>query len=159
MQRQAVFSDCGKFRYLHITEWDASKPKLVFGLLNPSTASAEAEDPTSNKTNGFAERLGYGGRVIFNAYAYKATDPKDLKRAGYPVGPENDRYILEAAAMGDGIVICGWGSNARGLSRPTAVLKLLRENGYKPMALRLSPDGTPWHPLYLPYTCTPMACP
>lgn len=158
--KRAVFSICGTFRYLLAETWDNSLPVLTWCLLNPSVAGREGadgelqDDPTWRKGRGFSERLGYGGQVFVNPWAYVATDFADLKRAGYPVGPENDASILEACAMGDGKVVCAWGRNAKGLSRPVEVLSMIRAAGYQPMTLALTKDGLPGHPLMLPYTCT-----
>lgn len=155
MRRDAIFSACGMFRHLLIRQWDESLPMQVFGLLNPSKASADVDDPTSRKCVGFARELDYGGMVIFNAYDYCATYPKDLKKAGYPNSPDADSYILKACAMGDGTVVCGWGANARRLSRPQEVIKLIVSAGYKPMVFRVLADGVPEHPLMLPYVLKP----
>jgi len=157
--KRVVFSPCGKFRSLMLEVWDASLPILSWCLCNPSVAGAETpageigEDPTWKKGRGFSTRLGYGGQVFTNPWDYVATDFADLKRAGYPVSPSNDAYILEACAMGDGKVVVAWGRNAKGLSRPGEVLALIRKAGYQPMALAVTKDGLPGHPLMLPYTC------
>lgn len=52
-------------------------------------------------------------------------------------------------------MICAWGAEARGMSRPSEVLSLLRKLGVKPHALARTKDGIPRHPLYLPYTSVP----
>ena len=41
----------------------------------------------------FARSLGYGALEVVNLYAYVATDPAELRQAGYPVGRYNDRNI------------------------------------------------------------------
>lgn len=161
MMQSAQFTPCGQFRQQLLRVWDDTKPVLPFGLLNPSVAGqrladgTEKEDPTSRKCIGFAQRMGYGGMVIFNLFDYCATKPAVLKSAQYPRSYDADDWILRAAAMGHGTVICGWGANARGLSRPVEVLRMLFRAGYAPKALRLLADNTPEHPLMLPYSCTP----
>jgi hypothetical protein len=154
-----LFSECGAFRYTLTRIWDPSRAILPWCLCNPSTAGAELDDPTSRKGRGFSERLGYGGMVFVNPWAYCATEFADLRKAGFQVGPENDRYILSACAMGDGKVICGWGAHGRGLERPRKVLAMIRDAGFTPMALRLTHDGLPMHPLMLPYNCRPFELP
>lgn len=156
----AVFSDCGKFRHILRACWDSSLPALGFCCLNPSTAGrpgrfgrATEGDPSVRKMAGFSERLGYGALVLVNLFDYIATDPKDLKAAGYPRSEDRDHWIRKMAQECDGNVVCAWGANARNLSRPVDVLDMLRSMGVKPKALRLSADGTPWHPLMLPYSC------
>lgn len=49
LKMDAVFSQCGKYRYLLKREWDASLPKVLYIMLNPSTASHETEDQTSKQ--------------------------------------------------------------------------------------------------------------
>lgn len=162
MNKWARISDCGKFRYTLGRHWGVG-PGLVFVMLNPSTADADIDDPTIRKCMGFARRLEcsegifYGGIVVVNLFAYRATDPADLKRALYPVGPDNDHWILESILssrpFGENIV-CAWGRNAAGHPRTQMVIDTIRKAGMKPMALRLSADGTPHHPLMLPYSCS-----
>ena len=84
-----------------------------------------------------------------NLYAYRATDPGDLRDAGYPVGPENDRHI-EAAARQCERVVLAWGVHVKGLARPAEVLRLLRDVGVVPYCLRVTGSGHPEHPLRLP---------
>lgn len=158
----AVISACGRFRYQLTRGWHGgSRANLGFVMLNPSTADAENNDPTIRKCIGFAQNLGYCGIVVTNLYAYRATDPADLRRAGYPVGDDNDYYIEHAAKrMSVETMVCAWGAGARGLARPAEVLALLRRLGVTPHALALTKDGVPRHPLYLPYASapTPLQC-
>lgn len=154
MKRSAVISECGAFRYLLARNWtDQRESVLLFVMLNPSTADSDIDDPTIRKCIGFAQRLGYGGIEVVNLYAYRATDPKALKVAGYPVGPDNDRYTM-AAIRGATNVVLAWGANARGMIMPDIVLRMVRGAGVTPLALRRLADGVPEHPLMLPYTCT-----
>lgn len=154
---EAVFSACGLFRYLLWDVWDDSKPILTWCLHNPSVAGQDdgkggiRPDPTWTKGRGFSERLGYGGQVFCNPYAFVSTKPAGLKKAGYPVGPENDARILEACRMGDGKVVCAWGALGRGLPRHQVVLDIIRGAGFKTMAIGFTTDGLPRHPLMLAY--------
>ncbi len=154
----AIISACQRYRYRRWRRWDNLLPVLVFIMLNPITANCEDDDPTIRKCIGFAKKLGYGGIEVVNLYAFRATDPADLRRAGYPIGPENDGHIkavVESHATGlRENVLCAWGANARGLSRPDEVLAMLEEWSVQPLALKLSMDGTPHHPLMLPYKHT-----
>ncbi len=160
IQRSAALSECGAFRY-HLTRtWDTTRGPLVFIMLNPSTADAEADDPTIRKCIGFGKRLGFGGIEVFNLFAFRATKPHDLRNAGYQVGPDNDQIIAERLCVlglfARGYVICAWGANARGLNRPETVRCNLGLAGVRLRALRLLADGTPEHPLMLPYDCEPV---
>lgn len=155
---QAIFSDCGRFRYLFWDVWDANLPMLAWLLFNPSRAGAIAAsgkmqtDPTWTKGVGFSRRHGYGGQVFANLYAYVSTDPVGLQAAGYPVGAGNDEYILRACEMGGGQAVCAWGALGRGLARPVEVLALLRANRVQTFALGITADRLPRHPLRLSYS-------
>jgi hypothetical protein len=156
MEKGAIFSTCEQYRYRLWRHWGLGAPRAraVFIMLNPSTADAEEDDPTIRKCIGFAERMGYAGIDVVNLYAYRATKPAELKRVGWPKGPDNDRHILEACRNNiDREAICAWGTNARGNSRPMDVLDLIRAAGITPMALKVT-NGVPHHPLMLPYTCS-----
>jgi len=147
----ATFSACGRFRYRLSRTWRPGPP-LLFVMLNPSTADAREDDPTLRRCLGFAQRAGFGALEVVNLFAYRATDPRDLRAAGYPVGPRNDEHI--AAAVRDSAAVClAWGSNATRLARAAEVLVLLRELRARPQCLRLTRGGCPQHPLRLPADC------
>lgn len=153
----AVFSPCGRFRYLLRWVWNQKLPVLPWVLYNPSRAgSVDAngkvqDDHSARKGRGFCERLGYGGFVWANCFAFVSTESAGLRAAGYPVGPENDDYILKACREGAGDVVVAWGALATGLSRPIEVLDLIRGAGYRTMSLGRTVGGLPCHPLRLSY--------
>ncbi len=149
--KHAVISACGKFRYRLWRKWGEGSP-LLFVMLNPSTADADVDDPTIRRCIRFAQAHGFGELEVVNLYAYRATDPRDLRRAGYPVGPENDDHIA-AAARESAAVCLAWGANVAGLERPKIVLPKLRRLGVKLQCLRITRSGYPQHPLMLPSSC------
>ncbi len=151
----AVLSPCGRFRYRLARTWGPGE-RMAFVMLNPSTADATTDDPTIRKCIGFARRNGFDGIEVVNLFAFRATDPADLRRAGYQVGAYNDSHIIEAAHAA-GAVVVAWGAQAGELERPGQVLAMLHAVGVEPLALRISAKGHPWHPLMLPYSCTPFA--
>jgi hypothetical protein len=65
-----------------------------------------------------------------------------------PVGPENDRYIIEVAKSCDKVIL-GWGNHGSLFGRDVAVVKLLQGAGITPYALGLTKSNAPKHPLYL----------
>jgi len=147
----ATFSACGRFRYRLGRTWGPGPP-LLFVMLNPSTADAREDDPTLRRCIGFAQRAGFGALEVVNLFAYRATDPRELRAAGYPVGPRNDEHIV--AAVHDSAAVClAWGTNATRLARVAEVLGLLRGLRASPRCLRLTRDGCPRHPLRLPSAC------
>ena len=150
----AVFSECQQYRYQLREIWDASKPLVLWVLMNPSVACTDHADPTLRKTGTFARAWGYGGQLVGNVHAYRATDKRRLLAVADPVGPTNDRLILEMAAEVTTIVLA-YGQPPKALrARGAAVVALLRDHPGL-CHLRLSQDGTPVHPLYLPSTLRP----
>lgn len=158
MNKDAIISACGKYRYLLQRSWNPYLQAVCFVMLNPSTADANVDDPTIRRCLGFAKTLGFGQLEVVNLFAWRATDPTELKRTDDPIGSENDEQLLSAAKVCN-MTICAWGTNGTYRQRDKAVLKLLRENGVRPHSLRLSKHGHPAHPLYLPGNLQPMVMP
>jgi hypothetical protein len=100
--KKAVFKD--KYRYFLSREWDKNKPKLLYIMLNPSTADDIDEDKSITQCFYFAYIFGYGSFEVVNLYSYKSTDPSILKRIHDPIGCDTNKYILNAASKADKIV-------------------------------------------------------
>jgi hypothetical protein len=145
----ATFSPDRAYRYALTRQWDSTVPPAVFVMLNPSTADAASTDPTVTRCAGFARRENYGGLVIVNLFALRATDPRELRGHPDPVGPGNDWFIREHCAPGR-MVIAAWGTHGRLLGRDRAVLALLREARAAALCFGVTAGGMPRHPLYLP---------
>ena len=106
----AIYSDCEKYRYALTRTWDAEGGKVLFVMLNPSTATEVQNDPTVERCERRAHALGFGAFRVCNIFAYRATDPRDMRTQDDPNGPDNDAAILEAADWADAIV-CAWGTH------------------------------------------------
>lgn len=143
----AHFSPDRKWRYRLERRWGEGK-RCGFILLNPSTADESNDDPTIRRCIDFAKRWGFGGLVLCNIFAVRSTDPAALYGHADPVGPENDAY-LERPTEEVGVIVCGWGVHGAYRERGAAVLDLLREKTAMAVALKLTADGHPGHPLYL----------
>jgi hypothetical protein len=65
-------------------------------MLNPSTATEVQNDPTVERCERRARALGFGAFRVLNIFAWRATDPRDMRAAADPVGPENDAAILDS---------------------------------------------------------------
>jgi hypothetical protein len=148
MDRCAELSPCGRYRYRLSRTW-SDRPPVTFVMLNPSTADATSDDPTIRRCTGYAQNWGYGGLIVVNLYALRATDPDELWRVEDPIGPVNDDHLREAFGVG-GPIVAAWGCHGRP-SRIDTVLS------YAPTltALALTKSGQPGHPLYLPAAATP----
>jgi len=147
----AVYSDCECYRYRLTRVWSEGG---LFVMLNPSTATELQNDPTVERCERRARALGFGGFAVANIFAFRATDPQVMRAAADPVGPENDRAILELAGAAARI-ICGWGSHGAHLGRGAEVERLLRRAGHGLHHLGLNQGGQPRHPLYIGYDRQP----
>lgn len=150
----AAFSPCRRWRTLLWRRWDEAKPAANFLMLNPSTADERVLDPSCTRARDFAERWGFGGLIVTNLFAWRATKPQRLKAAREPVGRGNDRAILRAARKA-AVVICAWGNHGAHRGRAEKVVAMLREAGVALHVLRLNAGGEPAHPLYLPGALRP----
>ena len=150
----AVFSECQQYRYQLWEIWDTGRPLILWLLMNPSVACTDYSDPTLRKTGKFSRSWGYGGQLVGNVHAYRATDKNRLLEVADPVGPENDQMILEMAVQAKTVVLA-YGQPPMALRpRGEEVVALLSQHqGLS--HLRLSKDGTPIHPLYLPESLAP----
>lgn len=151
---EAVYSDCEAYRYSLTRVWDETGSRVLFIMLNPSKATEVQNDPTVERCERRARVLGFGGFRVMNIFAWRETDPRLLRAAADPVGPENDRLLLEALPWAD-TVIAGWGVHGEHLGRGPQVEALLRATGAEVHCLGLSKAGHPRHPLYIAYATAP----
>jgi len=153
----AELSDDRTYRYGLWRMWDTTKPKALYVMLNPSTADERVNDPTIVRCCERARRLGMGGILVANIFAYRTPDPRDLydsAEAGIDiVGPMNDVWI-ELMAKHAALRVCGWGLHGSYLGRGAQVRDALGHLG--PLHhLGLSKGGKPKHPLYIGYAVQP----
>lgn len=154
----AIFSECRRWRYTLTRSWLPESRLVNFVMLNPSTADEKTLDPTLRRCARYALDWGYSGFVVTNLFAWRATDPKAMKRAALEgedvIGPKNDEWLSWIARHVE-TVVCGWGAHGKFQGRDEQVVAALRYEGIQLHWLRLNGDGAPAHPLYLPKTLTP----
>ena len=146
--KKAIISDCNKYRYeLHRT-WDEKKNKVLFIMLNPSTACGVTDDLTTIRCMNFAKKWEYGGIMIGNLYPFRAKRPKDLrvwkeeriKHFGYSDHGKNQNHVYDMSEQA-GLIVCAWGCNHKGIPEWISGIPNLHY-------LELCDDGfTPKHPL------------
>jgi hypothetical protein len=151
----AVYSDCERYRYLLTRVWEPGGAQALFVMLNPSTATEAQNDPTVERCERRARALGFGAFRVCNIFAWRDTDPKAMRRAADPVGPENDAAIRESCFWAD-TIICAWGTHGAHLGRGKAVENLMRATGRPLHHLGLTQEGHPRHPLYIGYGTGPV---
>lgn len=153
VQKSAILSPCGTYRYELRRTWDERSP-VGWIMLNPSTADADVDDATIRKCMAYARAWGHGGIVVRNLYALRSTDPRALKTHPNPVGPDNARHLLRAA--GEVYTVCAWGNNADP-HHVTEYVRTFLTQMADLRALAVTKLGQPQHPLYLRGDLRPFA--
>ncbi len=127
---------------------------LVAVLLNPSTADELKNDQTVARIEKRALAMGMGGWIVMNIFAWRDTDPKLMKAAKDPVGPDNDNHILEVLKEGKAkgwTFMVGWGNHGDHHGRGIKVMGLFDQVGVAPLCLAMNANHQPKHPLYCAY--------
>ncbi len=150
----AVYSPCERYRYELTRVWDPAGGTALFVMLNPSTATERQNDPTVERCERRARTLGFGAFRVCNIFAWRDTDPRRMRAAPDPVGPENDAAISAGCRWADTIV-CAWGRHGAHLGRGPYVERLMRGTGRELHHLGLTKAGHPKHPLYIGYAVAP----
>ena len=165
MRTAAKLSEDRRYRYWLTRIWNDSLPMMCVIGLNPSTADETSDDPTIRKCKGFADRLGFGGLLMLNVGAYRATDPREWLKAADPFGPENTpdhirEYIAQNSICsfpgktppkGVALIVAAWGRNCAKYRAMERALRI-RDAILGMKCWGRNADHTPRHPLMLPYT-------
>ncbi len=146
------------WRNLELSITERPLRSVGFVMLNPSTATAELDDPTIRRCIGFARAWGFERMNVVNIFALRSTDPRALYGSDVidAVGPMNDHAILETAHECE-FLVAAWGCHGKLNGRGEAVRNLLAAHDLR--VLRLTRGGFPAHPLYLPSALVPSPWP
>ncbi len=149
---KTVFSKDRLYRYTLHREWLIGHGVCMFIGLNPSTADEVMDDPTVRRCIGFAAGWGFRTLIMTNIFAFRATDPANMMVVEDPVGEDNDIWLQRAAKESD-LVVAAWGTHGAYRERSKQVREMLKDL----YVLRLTKEGHPSHPLYLPRHLEPIA--
>jgi hypothetical protein len=157
----AIFSDDRRYRYELRRRW-GDGPWLLWVLLNPSTADEHLNDPTVTKLVRWSRlewaSKGYGGLILCNLFGWRATSPKDLFAAenkGIDIVGKRNNDVLCAASREAPDAIVGWGVTGSYVTRRHGRLEKRDRRVASMLTAKCfgyNNDGTPKHPLYLPYS-------
>jgi len=141
MIRGAEFSIDKKERYSLNREWDKSKNKILYIMLNPSLADDKNDDPTIRRLINFTKKFNYGGFLVGNIFTTITPNPKELDKSK-GMSDKNFEELIKLINKVDQIVYA-WGSS---IEEPQLLKKLV----LNPKCFGKNLNGTPKHPLYLP---------
>lgn len=146
----AVIDASGRYRYRlwrRLVDRRPARPdtRVLFVMLNPSTADASLDDHTIRCCRRIAGREGGTVLDVVNLYAYRSTSPKVLDVVDDPVGPENDRHIASASGAASLVIVAYGALPARRLARADEVLTILGQHG-EVWTLGSTANGCPRHP-------------
>jgi hypothetical protein len=141
MIREAEFSIDKKERYSLKREWDKSKNKILYIMLNPSFADDKNDDPTIRRLINFTKKFNSGGFLVGNIFTIITPNPKELDKSK-GMSDKNFEELIKLINKVDQIVYA-WGSS---IEEP----KLLKKLVLNPKCFGKNLNGTPKHPLYLP---------
>ncbi|MFI5400343.1 MAG: DUF1643 domain-containing protein [SAR324 cluster bacterium] len=149
MLRRARFSRCGRYRYALTRTWGYGGT-VAFVMLNPSTADGTRDDPTIRRCIGLARGWGYGGIEVVNLFAWRATQPRDLRRAAAPEGASNRRALWAAIRRAEAVVLA-WGNGGGWRDAGARLLRRLGSErpGQDLACLGWTRRGHPRHVLYV----------
>jgi hypothetical protein len=133
--------------------WNVALPIYAVIGCNPSTADENEDDHTIRKTIGFGARLGFGGVLMLNVGAFRATDPRKWAAASDPFGPGNSVEHLQAylVKFAPRLVVAAWGKPCTSSPRGKRRAELIQQSITGLQCWGKSADGSPRHPLILPY--------
>lgn len=85
MIKDTILSEDRKYHYILSCTWDETKTTILF-ILSPSTTDENEDMSTSQK-------VGLGGLIMTNLFAFITTNPQGLYSEKNHVGSENDYYL------------------------------------------------------------------
>lgn len=151
MVKTAAISEDGAYRYLLARDWSVGD-RILWIMLNPSTADANVDDPTIRRCIRFSRDWGFGSMEVVNLFALRSTDPQHLAhRPDADGGAQNRMYVLDAMADAQ-LSVAAWGAHKMVRSS-----KLRTEvEARSPWCLGVTKDGYPRHPLYVAAATEPV---
>ena len=145
-QRSATLDPSRVYRYTLERTWDPGRERVLWIMLNPSTADETSDDRTIQRCMDFARGWNYGGIIVGNLFALISPKPETLLDHPDPVGPDNNKH-LQRLSEDSGLVVAAWGVWGSTFPERQAYVKSLFRG--RMSCLGVNRDGTPKHPVRL----------
>lgn len=148
----AIFSPDRRYRYALWRQWSSGPPDRTISwvLLNPSTADATKLDPTLRRCREYSKLWGFSRMHVVNLYAFRDTDPANMRAQGDPTGPDNVAAIRRYVRESD-LCIAAWGAHVMEPYRLAWLHELV--DPIPIHVLGCTAAGEPRHPLYMRKDC------
>jgi len=147
VKRDATFSDDKKYRFSLNRVWETESNKVLFIMINPSTASNDKDDRTIKKIMEISDNWNFGGLYVGNLYPYIDSKPGCLNTIVIPaeIQAQNQHHISEMAANCDKIVYA-WGTKGpnKNQKEPEWLKTLFSDRDI--YCINTSVKGVPLHP-------------
>lgn len=136
------------YRYTLERSWGTRTARVLWIMLNPSTAGATIDDPTLRRCQHFTRCWGYDRLIIANLFALRSSDPKTLRLHADPVGCDNATHLeMLLQDPASELVVAAWGAHGGLRYRDASLIAVAARCGRDLYALGLTKDGKPKHPL------------
>tara|TARA_B100000686_G_C16802696_1_gene987323 strand:+ start:3537 stop:3995 length:459 start_codon:yes stop_codon:yes gene_type:complete len=141
MRKKALLSRDKKYRYSLTRIWDDSQKKILFIMLNPSSADSQNDDPTIRRLISFTKKWGFGGFWVCNLYPYRTSSIKELYKSLSSMQNKN-KIQIKNHILKTNLIVYAWGNTEK---EPN----WLKKNVKKPFCIDKNINGSPKHPLYI----------
>lgn len=153
MIRQALLSKDKTCRFTLTRRWGNKPGFALWGMLNPSDADAEVDDPTVKRCINFSRAWGYDALRIVNLVPFRSPKPAvmlDWYFAGDEMPSmmhENREHWAREMAEAD-IIIAAWGNVPDVLDSAASIFQTYASEARKQLwCLGRTKSGRPTHPL------------
>ena len=135
------------YRYKLSRIWEPTKDKILFIMINPSSANANEDDKTIKLLLEITKKWeNYGGFYVGNLYPHISPKPADLRTLTYPedIRIKNEISIQEMASECS-LIIYAWGTKGpdERQGEPEWLRKIMNRDVH---CLGISVKGVPKHP-------------
>lgn len=121
---KAEYSECKRYRYWLREIWNPHGPMAVIIGLNPKTN--ELKDRQLTRCKNLAKEWCCGGYVNLNLFGLRCDSDEKLLLHPNPIGPDNDKHIVEMTTKYDHQIVAVWGRLGVHLERSKQICALVK---------------------------------